>query len=439
MRKLPIILCFGFIFLLACKESPQKQEDDKNEVSETKQEENKNKSLAAVNTEKKEYGFSLDDYKIVRDTVKSGDSFGNIMRKHGVSPGKVYRINKKVKDSFNTTKITLGKPYAVLESKTHPDSVGAFVYQNDRIHYTVLDLGDTIAVHKKKYPVKTKRRKASGVIETSFSNALDDAGLDRALANELVNLYQWKINFFHIKKGDSFKIIFDEKYIKDSIYAGIADIKAAEFTHNKKPYYAFHYEDGPDDEDKFAQFYDDEGKSLQNFFLKAPVKYTRISSRYSKSRYHPVQHYTKAHLGTDFAAPTGTPIKTTADGVVTIAGHTSGNGNYVKVKHNRKYTTQYLHMSKRNVKKGEHVEQGDVIGYVGQTGLATGPHVCYRFWVNGKQVDPFEQDMPDSEPLPDSLEADFQEKMRPIKAELDEMDPEQAKKKMQLANSISLN
>lgn len=365
------------------------------------------------------YGFNLADFEVIRDTVKSGDTFGRIMNSNGVSLGRVYTITSKIQDTFDTRSITIGTPYAIVKSKDTTNTVHAFVYQNNKIHYTVIDLADTIAVRHEQRPVTIKRRSISGVINSSLSQAMDDAGSNIALIHKLVNIYQWKIDFFRLQKGDKFKVIFNEKYIQDSIYAGIDDVIAAEFMHYDEPYYAFEY---GQDSIGFPKYYNEKAESLQNFFLMAPVDYTRISSRYSLRRFHPVQKRWKAHLGTDYAAPTGTPIVSTADGVVIASRYNRFNGNYVKIRHTSKYTTQYLHMSKRAVSLGEHVRQGEVIGYVGQTGLATGPHVCYRFWVNGKQVDPYKQDLPSSEPLADSIKADYLESIKPLKEELNNIE-----------------
>ncbi len=366
-----------------------------------------------------EYGFNLADYILIHDTVRSGDSFGKIMNTYGISTGKVYQITNSIKDTFNSAHIVVGKPYTIVTTKADSAQTVAFIYQNDIINYTVVNFADSISATKHKRPVTIKRAAISGVINSSLSQAMDNAGASIELIHNLALLYQWKIDFFRIRKGDSFKVIYNKKYIDDTIYAGIDGIIAAEFSHYGEPYYAFHF--GKDDASGFSKYYNQEGESLQSFFLKAPVEYTRISSRYTKRRFHPVQKRWKAHLGTDYAAPTGTPIHTTADGVVIASRYTRFNGNYVKVRHNSKYTTQYLHMSKRAVRVGEHVKQGEVIGYVGQTGLATGPHVCYRFWVNGKQVDPYKQDLPSSEPLADSLKPKFFKTIAPLKEELDNM------------------
>ncbi|TQD38485.1 peptidoglycan DD-metalloendopeptidase family protein [Haloflavibacter putidus] len=366
---------------------------------------------------RKEYGFTLNQYDIVKDTVRPGDFFGGIMDTNGVSPAQVYKIVQKVKDSFDVARLRAGRPYTILKEKDSAKSIKAFIYENDRVNYTVINLEDSITAYRAKKPVTIKRKKASGIITSSLSAAMDNAGLSILLADKLADIFQWKVDFFKIQKGDRFKLIYNEKYINDTVYAGLANIEAAVLSHYGNDYYAFQY--GNDSISGFPEYYDDEAESLQSFFLKAPLKFSRISSRYTKRRFHPVQKRWKAHKGTDYAAPTGTPIWSTADGVVIKSSYTRGNGNYVKVRHSEKYTTQYLHMSKRNAKVGQRVKQGDIIGFVGSTGLATGPHVCYRFWVYGRQVDPYKQNLPSSEPLKESLKPDYFMAIEPLKKELD--------------------
>ena len=409
LRKLYSILtfCCFCVILISCKEEPKK------EIAE------KTKEVKKAPPQIKEYGFVLNDYKVVRDTIRPGDSFGAIMDANGVTRGEVYLISEKVKDTFNPARIIAGKPYTILKSKDTSETVKAFIYENDRINYTVIDLQDSVRSFKNKKPVSVKRKMTSGVITSSLSEAMDNAGLSVLLTDKLSDIYQWKIDFFKIQKGDQFKLIYNERWINDTIYGGVKNIEAAVFKHYDSPYYAFSF--GKDSLSGFPKFYDEEANSMQSFFLKAPLKFSRISSRYTKRRFHPVQKRWKAHLGTDYAAPTGTPIWSTADGVVIKSSYTRGNGNYVKVRHNEKYTTQYLHMTKRNVKVGQRVKQGDIIGFVGSTGLATGPHVCYRFWVYGKQVDPFKQNLPSSEPLKEELKPDYFMAIEGLKKELDSL------------------
>ena len=233
----------------------------------------------------------------------------------------------------------------------------------------------------------------------------------------MTKIYSWTIAFFKLKKGDRFGLIFTERYINDSIYDGVENLEAAFFEYKGNIKYAFPYCQNP--ANGKIDYYDDEGKTLKNFFLKSPIKFSRISSRFSARRFHPVQGRWKAHNGTDYAAPTGTPITTTASGIVEKTGYTAGNGNFVKVKHNSTYATQYLHMSKILVRKGQRVTQGAVIGRVGSTGLATGPHVCYRFWKNGVQVDALRLNLPTGEAMTGNDKIKFSNQIKPLKIELD--------------------
>lgn len=388
-------------------------DDEKDQAVKT---EVKKKKLPPV---EKEYGFVLNDFEVLEDTIESGDSFGYIMDQNGVGHGKVFEISNKVKDTFNPARITAGKRYVILKAKDSAKTPQYFIYENDKINYTVVALGDSIYAEKKKKPVTIKRREVSGVIISSLSEAIETQGLSNLLVYELSDIYQWSIDFFRLQKGDQFKMVYHEKYIDDSVFVGIDKVDAAVFKHSDKPFYAFRYLN--DTVSGRPSFYDEEAKALQSFFLKAPLDYSRISSRFTKRRFHPVQKRWKAHLGTDYAAPYNTPIKSTANGTVIASSYTSGNGNYVKVRHNSKYTTQYLHMTKRAVKTGQTVKQGDVIGYVGSTGLATGPHVCYRFWVNGRQVDPYRQNLPSAKHIEEDLKDEYFAYIEPLKKELEQI------------------
>lgn len=365
----------------------------------------------------KEFGFILNDFNVVNDTIKSGDTFGKILASQNFDAPTIHTITQKVKDSFNVRDIRIGKPYTLLQSKNAPNNLQAFIYQPDRMNYYVVDLRDSVVVYKKQRPVTVKRRIIAAEIDGSVSETLNKAGADASLAHELSQIYAWSIDFFKIQKGDKFAVTINERYISDTIYAGIVNIEASYFEYKGKKIYAFPFK--KDENSKRTDYYDEEGKVLKSMFLKAPLKFSRISSRFSPRRFHPVTGGWKAHNGTDYAAPSGTPIMTTASGVVERTGYTSGNGNYVKVKHNNTYSTQYLHMSKILVRRGQRVQQGDIIGRVGSTGLATGPHVCYRFWKNGVQVDALKQRFPNSEPMNAKHKPRFLAHITPLKKELD--------------------
>ena len=426
MQKL-LIVCFTPLLLVFSCQKEKK-------VTETPPEEAK-VIVAPKEIIKKAYGFTLNDFEVVNDTVSKGDFFGSIMDKHGVTPTEVYKITHSIPDTiFNFKRINVGRPYLILKNKDSLAKPYAFVYEHNKIDYTKVYLGDSIYAEKSKKPVTIKTKTASGVINSSLSLTIDESGLDYMLTNRLADIYQWSIDFFRIQKGDRFKIVFKEKYINDSIYAGIESVDAAVFVHQNKPYYAFEYE--VDSTTHRTEYFDENAKTLRRFFLKAPVQYSRISSRYTPRRFHPVQRRWKAHKGTDYAAPRGTAIWSTADGVVIESSYTRGNGNYVKVKHTNKYTTQYLHMTRRAAKVGQRVKQGEVIGYVGSTGLATGPHVCYRFWVNGSQVDPYKQKLPTAEPMPETLKPSYFEFIQDFKTQLDQDFIEKVDEQIALNESV---
>ena len=364
-----------------------------------------------------QFGFKYNDFNVSNDTIQKGDTFGIIFNTQNLGDQKVYDIIEKVKDSFDVRMMRIGKPFTLFRSKDRKKKLEAFVYQSDRGTYYVIDLRDSLKVFKKIRPIRIINRTIAGSLDGSLSEALEKQGVDAALANKLTKVYAWSIDFFKLQKGDKFGITFTERYIDDTIYDGVDSLKASFFEYKGKTIYAFPF--AQNEASGKLDYYDDEGKALKNFFLKAPLKFVNITSHFTKNRFHPVQLIWKAHKGTDYAAPTGTPIMTTASGVVEQTGFTAGNGNFVKVKHDRTYSTQYLHMSKIIARKGQHVNQGDVIGKVGSTGLATGPHVCYRFWKNGVQVDALKLQLPNSEPMDKRNLPRFLTQMKPLKKELD--------------------
>src|SRR6218665_3619342 len=373
-----------------------------------------------------EFGFNLQDFNVVNDTIESGDTFGSILDTQNLNGNEIYDIAAKVKDSFDARSIRRGKPFTILRSKDRTNKIQAFIYQPDRLNYYVVDFRDSIKAYKKTRPLTFKSRTIAGELNGSLSETLQNLKVDPSLAPKIAKIYAWSIDFFKLKKGDKFGLKFTERYINDTVYDGVDSLKAAFFEYKGKKIYAFPF--SPDDSSKKQQYYDEEGKTLKNFFLKAPLKFVNITSRYTKSRFHPVQKIWKAHNGTDYAAPTGTPIMTTAAGTVEQTGYTTGNGNFVKVKHDRTYSTQYLHMSKILVKRGQRVTHRQVIGKVGSTGLATGPHVCYRFWRNGVQVDALKLQLPTSTPMDSRYRAKFMAYMTPLKTELDSVTSLRSKK-----------
>lgn len=367
-----------------------------------------------------EYGYDLNDYLVVRDTVSSGDTFGAILDANGVTQNIIYEIATTYKDSFDVRKLVVGKPFVILKSKDSLEQTQVFVYEKNRVEYVVIDLRDEIRLTNNAKPVTLKTKEASGVITSSLYETMAENKLSPYMSDRLATIYAWTINFFKIQSGDRFRVVYTEKFINDTISVGLGDIQAAYFEHKGRQLYAFKFYPEDGDEKIMADFYDEEANNLRRAFLQSPLKFGRLSSRYNlKRRIAYYGNKVRPHRGTDFAANVGTEILATADGTVTKSERRGGNGNYVKIRHNGTYETQYLHMKSRKAKVGDYVRQGDVIGWVGMTGNTSGPHVCYRFWKNGKQVDPFLQDLPTSEPLANKYHDEYFDFMTPIKDQLD--------------------
>jgi murein DD-endopeptidase MepM/ murein hydrolase activator NlpD len=391
MRYFPLLL---LLLLAACNNN------DQNYISESSQ----SQEIEVIDeTPGFLYEIPIEDYTIVNQTFSKNQVLSQILYPNHITYQDIQQVADLSKEIYSVRRLRAGHHYTLFLNNDSVNSLAYMVYEIDNVDYLVFDFTDSVRVYRDKKPVTIVEKSASGIINSSLWNTMKDNNLDQELILTLADVYAWTVDFYHLQKGDAFKVIYTERQV-DGKFVGIDRIIAAEFTQRKTPLRAYLFESGG-----FDDYYDDDGNSLRKAFLRAPVKFSRISSRYSKKRFHPVQKRYKAHLGTDYAAPTGTPILATGDGVVIAATYTGSNGNYVKIRHNATYTTQYLHMSKRKSKLGDRVKQGDVIGYVGSTGLATGPHVCYRFWKNGKQVNPYKQKLPPSKPVkPENMEAFMQ-------------------------------
>lgn len=364
------------------------------------------------------YGINFNQFEVIRDTVKKNETFGQIMLRNNIGYAQIYGISKEYREVFDVRRLGIGRPYTLLKSKDSLHSTQYFIYEQDAIRYAVIDFTNGVNVYKKEKPVKYVTREASGVITSSLSEAILDQGIDYDVTNNLSVIYAWTIDFFSLQKGDKFKVVYKEKFINDTIYAGAGPIESAYFEHNGKPFYAFRHM--PDTVNKIVEYFDENGNNLRRAFLRAPVNFAKISSRYNLKR--KIAFYgnkVRPHKGTDYKAAVGTEILATANGRVVESTRRGGNGKYVKIKHNNVYSTQYLHMKAQKVKKGDYVKQGDVIGWVGMTGNTSGPHVCYRFWKNGRQVDPLKEKLPAAEPLPKSILNQYLAEIAPKKVQID--------------------
>jgi len=346
------------------------------------------------------YGFNADEFEFEEKVVAENEFFSKILSQCYDDHKYVHKMVENTSSVFDTRMLRAGKPYVILRSKNCKDAE-YLVYEESPYCYIQYDLKHFCA-QKVTKPVEKRLEVVTGVIEkgSSLYKSMIDAGIVayQNLTNKMERALAWSVDFHHLQEGDRYKLYYEKVYVDgEEIAAG--ELVAAYFQHRGKDFYSIKYERGD-----IKGYYDENGYSAKKEFLKAPVEFSRISSRYNLRRYHPVLKKVRAHLGTDYAAPTGTPIVAVGDGVIEKAEFSGGNGNYVKIKHNKTYQTQYLHMSKfaKGIRPGTYVKQGDVIGYVGSTGLATGPHVCFRFWKNGKQVDFLTAELPKSTPMPES-------------------------------------
>ncbi|GMQ31180.1 peptidoglycan DD-metalloendopeptidase family protein [Algoriphagus confluentis] len=350
------------------------------------------------------YGINVTGLNIVEGTVNKNQTLASILSPFNVPYQIIDEIAKKSREVFDVRWIAANKKFTIL---TPADSAQAqfFIYEPNPAEYVVFNL-DSLEIYKAEKPAEFRTKEIGGIIDRSLYVDMDEKDVSIQIINKFADLFGWSVDFQALQKGDVYKVVYQEKVV-DGQVVGVSGIQLAYFEHKRKPYHAIPFEQNGE-----LNFFDQDGNSLKKAFLRDPLEYTRISSRYNLKRFHPVQKRYKPHLGTDYAARTGTEIRTVGDGTVVEARYTSANGNYVKIKHNGTYTTQYLHMSKigKGIKPGVRVQQGQVIGYVGSTGLATGPHLCFRFWKNGKQEDWLKEEIPPSEPISEANRMAFESK-----------------------------
>ena len=363
------------------------------------------------------FGIIADDYRLQTDSVGRGETMGQILSKYGISAVTIDKLDKAAKDIFPLKQIRADRPYTafIAEDSVAGDRLDYLVYEKDIIEYVVFGFkGDSLTVTKGEKDVTIRRQMRSSTIESSLWGAIMRDSLPYSLAAELEDIYQWTVDFFGIQKGDHFTVIYDEKLI-DTVSVGIGRIWGAKFNHAGKDVYAI-----PFKQDDKIQYWEQDGASLRKQLLKAPLKFSRISSRFSRARLHPVHRVYRPHLGVDYAAPTGTPVHAVADGVVTFKGWGGGGGNTLKIKHAGNLVTGYLHLSRfaKGIKQGSRVRQGELIGYVGSTGTSTGPHLDYRIWKNGVNIDPLKVPQEPAEPIKKENRAAFEHIRDRVIAEL---------------------
>ena len=401
--KVPGLISFILLILLYSCHSVIKQTPKKQDVDSLVYEDPEPKLL---------FGIPIDSSKVIERKIKRNQTLSAILQSFGVSDAKIYAIAQASKNIYDLRKLIIGKKYFIIHKLDTTRTVEYFIFEPDMQSFVVFSLGDSVYTHVYQKKIDLTQRSIAATIHSSLYETVIDVGAPRVLVSKLIDILAWQVDFFRIQEGDKFKVIYEEESIEGTPI-GIKQITGVYFEHFNKIFYGFRYV-----VDQREEYFDEEGNSLRKTFLRAPLNYRRISSRYSGRRYHPIQKRFKAHIGTDYAASVGTPVHSVGEGIVVEAKYGRYNGNYVKIKHNSTYSTQYLHMQKikRGIRPGVEVEQGQTIGFVGSTGLATGPHLCFRFWKNNKQVDALKVDLPPSDPInPNTLNDFLHEKNRIIK------------------------
>lgn len=400
-----LVLFTLFAFLCSC--NLQKKEQDKDIITEAPD------TIQHIY----QYGICIDTLDYAEYFIKNGDNPASIFASLGFSAAKADSISRSTTEVLDPTKIQAGRHYFTF---TTQDSLGIIRYMafaKSLTDYAVIDLTqDSIVVSEFCKPVTYKREYVEGTLNSSLWNVIKNQGGDPQLAMKIADVYAWQIDFFDVKDGDAFKVIYDVAYIDDTTALNIDKIYGAVFTHQRKDFTAI-----PFVQDSVFEYFDPDGNSLRKAFLKAPLDFFRITSRFSNARFHPILKRYRAHHGVDYAAPIGTPVKSIGAGTVIAKGYQGGGGNFIKVKHNSVYTTTYMHLSKfaKGLQVGKHVQQGEVIGYVGSTGLSTGPHLDFRVHKNGQAINPLNMEAPPSLPIKPELKDSFAIVKNTILAALD--------------------
>ena len=366
-----------------------------------------------------QYGICIDSLDLSEYTLKQGDNPAMVFKRLGFTPLMADSMSRAAADVLDPTKLRAGMNYYVFSTIDSLASIRYLAFAKNEVDYAVIDLtGDTIHAYEFNKPVTLKRKYVEGTLNTSLWNTIKAQGADPLLAIKISDVYAWQIDFFDIKEGDSYQVIYHEAYIDDTTALHIASVEGAIFTHEGKRYTAI-----PFTQDSISEYFDEAGNSLRKAFLKAPLDFFRITSRFSNARFHPILKRYRAHHGVDYAAPVGTPVRSIGAGKVIAQGFMVGGGHTLKIQHNSVYTTSYMHLSRyaKGIHVGSTVQQGEVIGYVGSTGLSTGPHLDFRVYKNGEPINPLAMEAPPSKPISPALRDTFERVRDALLQELDSL------------------
>lgn len=366
------------------------------------------------------YGICVDSLYTEEYTIRNGDNMAAIFARMGLTAREADEITKACAGVLDPTRLQAGRHYTTFTTRDSIPEIRYIVFAKSLTDFAVIDrTADSICTYPYTKPITYEQRYVEGTLNSSLWNCLRNQGVNPLLAIHISDIYAWQIDFFDVKEGDSFRVLYDVAFIDDTTELKISTIRGAVFNHRTKDFVAV-----PFTQDSIFEYFDEEGNSLRKAFLKAPLDFFRITSRFTNSRYHPVLKRHRAHHGVDYAAPTGTPVKSIGAGTVIGKGfQAGGGGNFLKIKHNSVYTTTYMHLSRfaPGMQTGKTVQQGEVIGFVGSTGLSTGPHLDFRVHKNGQPIDPLKMESPPSEPVRPELKDSFMLVKQEVLAELDSM------------------
>lgn len=360
------------------------------------------------------FGLPKHQFRIVEQRVRRYETFSDLLSPHNISYQKIVEVAEASRSVYDVRRMVAGNPYRIYVNEWL-QRAAYLVYQPSPTRYVVYDLRHPERSHVGERAVSVSWETTGGVITSSLYQTLVDSGAHPELALRLSEVFAWQVDFFQIRRGDRFRVIYEKRHLGETELPP-GNIIAARFEHRGRDYHAFRF-DAPHQ----RSYFDENGNSMRRQLLKSPLRYSRISSQFSPSRLHPVTGRRRAHLGTDYAAPTGTPVRSVGDGVVLVASYDRSNGNWVKIRHNSTYTTGYLHLSRfaQGIRRGKQVKQGDIIGYVGSTGLSTGPHLHYHFWKHGQPIDSRSVDLPPSEPVYPQYRSEFKSLVAELKPALE--------------------
>lgn len=414
-KQLLLILSISGLFLYILFLSSWKAINNKHKTRYQELRKESNISIQDTTSGKDIYGISLDSFRVIEGTIRRNQNIADILSEYEVQYQELYNLTRHSGSDFDFRKVKSGKNYKILCKKDSTHKASCFIYESSPKDFYVMNFGEAPGIRKGSKQVDTTLRIASGIIENSLYISMKNKGHSPAIINQLSEIFAWQIDFFRIDKGDRYKVIYEELSVDDKPFK-IGKIRGAYFKHRDEDYYAYYF---PED----GNYYDDEGNSMQKVLLKAPLNFSRVSSGFSHNRYHPVLKIYRPHHGVDYAAPRGTPVVSVGNGKVVAASYSKGAGYYIKIRHNSVYLTKYLHLSgfAKGIRTGSSIKQGEVIGYVGSTGLSTGPHLDYRVVKHGRYVNPLNLDLPPSHPVPEEQIDTFKSVKKQTKKYLDKI------------------